>query len=37
MEARATARQVRGSARKIRQVADMIRGRSVQELSLILI
>lgn len=31
MEARATARQVRGSARKIRQVADLIRGRSVQE------
>ena len=31
MEARATARQVRGSARKIRQVAAMIRGRSVQD------
>ncbi len=31
MEARATARQVRGSARKIRQVAAMIRGLSVQE------
>jgi len=31
MEARATARQVRGSARKMRQVADMIRGKSVEE------
>ncbi len=31
MEARATARQVRGSARKIRQVAAMIRGLPVQE------
>ena len=31
MEARATARQIRGSARKIRQIADMIRGRSVQD------
>ena len=31
MEARATARQIRGSARKIRQIADMIRGRAVQD------
>ena len=31
MEARATARQIRGSARKVRQVADLIRGKSVQD------
>jgi large subunit ribosomal protein L22 len=31
MEARAIARQVRGSARKFRQVVDLIRGKSVQE------
>ncbi len=31
MEARAMARHVRGSARKYRQVVDVIRGKSVQE------
>lgn len=31
MEARATARGVRGSARKFRQVGDLIRGKSVQD------
>lgn len=31
MEARATARGVRGSARKFRQVSDLIRGKTVQE------
>ena len=31
MEARAVARDVRGSARKYRQVVDLIRGKSVQE------
>ena len=31
MEARAIARDVRGSARKYRQVVDLIRGKSVQE------
>ncbi len=31
MEASATARQIRGSARKVRQVADLIRGKSVQD------
>ena len=31
MEARAVARHVRGSARKYRQVVDLIKGKSVQE------
>ena len=31
MEARAMARHVRGSARKYRQVVDLIKGKSVQE------
>lgn len=31
MEARAVAKDVRGSARKYRQVVDLIRGKSVQE------
>ena len=31
MEVRAVARQVRGSARKFRRVAELIRGKSVQE------